>query len=88
MNQQADNTLVLFVNQYKQTENQPDYKGKATVDGKEYKVAGWRKKGKNTGTDYLSVKLTPEIELEIPEPPKPQPKPFTAKRDDDDDIPF
>lgn len=86
MNQQNDNTLVLFVNEYKQTENQPDYKGKATVDGKEYKCAAWKQVGKNTGKAYLSVRLTPEIEIEIPESkPKPAPRPKAA---DEDDIPF
>lgn len=84
MNQQNDNTLVLFVNEYKQTENQPDYKGKATVDGKEYKCAAWKQVGRQTGKTYLSVKLTPEIELDMPEVKKPKSQPHP----DDDEIPF
>lgn len=81
-----DNTLVLFVNEYKAPgSNQPDYKGKATVGGAEFKCAGWKKEGKNTGNTYLSVKLTPvEEEAEQPTPaPSPRPKPKS-----NDDIPF
>lgn len=85
---QPDNTLVLFVNEYKQTENQPDYKGQATVDGQKYKCAGWKKVGKVNGKAYLSVKLTAEVEEQAwsaPAAPKPTPKPRQAE---DDDIPF
>lgn len=80
-----DNTLVLFVNDNKTQEKQPDYRGKATVGGVEYKCAGWKQIGKNTGTVYLSVKLE-EVQDEQSAPlPPPKPKPRPA---DEDEIPF
>lgn len=80
-----DNTLVLFVNEYKEPgSKQPDYKGKATVGGIDYKCAGWKKSGKNTGSTYLSVKLEPTEAIAVtPAPPRtPKPKPS------EDDVPF
>ena len=44
-------SINLFKNDYKQTDNQPDYKGKAK-DGST--VAGWLKKDKN-GASYISL---------------------------------
>lgn len=80
-----DNTLVLFVNDNKTQEKQPDYRGKATVGGVEYKCAGWKQTGRNTGTVYLSVKLEEVQDEPIAQlpPPKPKPKSF-----DDEEIPF
>lgn len=82
-----DNTLVLFVNDYKAPgSNQPDYKGKATVGGVEFKCSGWKKEGKNTGSVYLSVKLTPSVdEVAAPVAPSITPR---SKPKNDDDIPF
>jgi uncharacterized protein (DUF736 family) len=84
--QNNDNTLVLFPNEYKTTDKQPDYKGKATIDGKNYKCAGWKQTGRNTGKPYLSVKFTPDEEAAFaaaaPAVPKRRP------RNDDDEIPF
>lgn len=79
----ADNTLVLFVNEYKEKDTQPDYKGKATVNGIEYKCAGWKKIGGKTNAVYLSVKLTPAEEEATRPVPAPKPKPTF-----EDDIPF
>lgn len=84
-----DNTLVLFVNDYKAPgSNQPDYKGKATVGGVEFKCSGWKKEGKNTGSVYLSVKLTPSVGDEVgvaTAAPATTPR---SKPKNNDDIPF
>lgn len=83
-----DNTLVLFVNEYKEKDTQPDYKGKGTVNGTEYKAAGWKKVGGKTNATYISIKLTPveeEAFMTAPVQTAPKPKPRMAS---EDDIPF
>jgi len=51
-----DNSGALFKNDRKEKENQPDYKGRAEVNGEEYWLAAWLKtsdKGK-----YMSIAFT------------------------------
>ena len=56
-----DNTNrgVLFVNNRKENENQPDYTGNINVDGVEYWLSGWKKKSKS-GSSFLSVSVNPK----------------------------
>jgi len=61
-----DNSGVLFRNQYKEHDNQPDYRGKSTVDGAAYKIAAWVKTPKKGGDAFLSLAFTPD-ENETPE---------------------
>ena len=88
-NQQYDDELrgVLFRSQ-KKADNHPDMHGFVTINGVEYKLAGWsRTSGK--GTKYLSLKVTP---------PEDQQQAFQAQQqpqrqavpvpDDDDPLPF
>ena len=46
----------VFVNDRKQSDNQPDRKGKAMIDGKMYWVSGWIKQGNNG--PWLSLAFT------------------------------
>lgn len=81
-----DNTLVLFVNENKvEGSKQPDYKGKATVEGKEYKCAGWKKIGKTSGKPYLSVVFEDADAFKAEAAPAPRAKTASAGSDD---IPF
>ena len=49
---------TLFVNSYKEKENQPDYRGSVTtLDGKVFELAGWNGKTK-AGDPKISVKLS------------------------------
>jgi len=50
-----NNSGVLFTNQ-KKADNQPDWKGKVNVNGKDMEVAGWVKEGKNGKYISLSFK--------------------------------
>lgn len=50
------NTGVLFKNE-KQSEKQPDYRGKIDIGGKEYNLAGWVRKSQRTGETFLSLKI-------------------------------
>ena len=50
-----DNTGALFSNaENKKTEKHPDYKGKATVNGKEMNISAWLNTSK-AGKKYLSL---------------------------------
>jgi uncharacterized protein (DUF736 family) len=49
-----NNSGVAFKNDKKTTEKQPDYKGKAVVDGVEKEIAIWVRESK-TGTKYFSL---------------------------------
>lgn len=55
--QQKDLTGVLFFNAYKDKDTQPNFKGKITIDGKEYGLSAWERKDKN-GNNYYSLQAT------------------------------
>ena len=55
--EQKDNSLNLFVNKFKKDgSREPDFTGDALVDGKEWKVSGWKNKDKN-GNTYLGIQF-------------------------------
>ncbi len=49
----------LFVNDRKETEAQPDYRGNVRVGGVLYRVSGWRREGQS-GKAWLSLRLQPD----------------------------
>lgn len=55
-----DNTNrgVLFSNDRKQNDKQPDYRGTLDVNGVQHQLSGWIKTSKK-GTKFLSLQLTP-----------------------------
>jgi uncharacterized protein (DUF736 family) len=57
--QRKDNDGVLFKNEDKQTDTQPDYKGSAMVDGHDYWLSSWVNESKS-GKKYMSLKLSPK----------------------------
>jgi uncharacterized protein (DUF736 family) len=52
-----DNSGALFKNDKKESDNHPDYKGSAMIDGTEYWVSSWINESKN-GQKYMSLKYT------------------------------
>ena len=64
--EQKDNSGVLFPNNKKEKETQPDITGKAMVNGVEVQISGWKKKSKN-GNEYISLSFG---------------KPFSQKKED------
>lgn len=74
-----NNSGVLFVNDRKQSDRHPDYKGSAEVDGVEYWVSGWKKQSRNGGV-FLSLSFQPK-EAAAKAAPAPA-------NDDDKDLPF
>lgn len=79
--QQKDNSGVLFKNDKRESDNHPNYKGSAMVDGSEYWLSAWVNKSKN-GQMYMSVSLTPRDNQQQQSQPSPQQGSF------DDDIQF
>lgn len=77
-----DNTFSLFENDKKGNDKAPDWRGKGMVNGKEVRVAVWKRKSAS-GVEYLSGS--------IEEPFKPATEPAheePAKEAVTDEIPF
>ena len=79
MENRRDNSGVLFVNDKKDNEKAPNYKGNIMVDGQEYWLSAWVKEGK-TGK-FLGLAVSPRDA----QPPTSKPVP---KNLDDSDFPF
>ena len=80
--EQKNNTGAIFKNNYKKTDSQPDYKGKAVIDGVEKEVALWLNESKN-GVKYFSAAFSKPYQAEVAaggdEP---------IKKTSSDDLPF
>lgn len=59
-----DNNLtgVLFKNDRKEKETQPDYKGSSEIAGVEYWLSAWIKTGKN-GNKFMSLAYTAKDQI-------------------------
>lgn len=58
MPKKFDNSFVLFINDRKEPgSNQPDRRGKLTVNGEEYDLSGWIKTNER-GETYLSGRVS------------------------------
>jgi len=62
--EQKNNTGAIFKNNYKKTDSQPDYKGKAVIDGVEKEVALWLNESKN-GVKYFSAAFSKPYQAEV-----------------------
>ena len=82
--EQKNNTGAIFKNDYKKTEQHPDYKGKAMIDNKAKDVAVWLNESKN-GTKYLSLKFSEPYQAEAEAPKQDMPQDLPNKLDD---LPF
>lgn len=82
-----NNRGILFRNFRKQQPKHPDLVGEATLDGRKFKVAAWKKTGKRG--DFYSMAFT----LDQPPEPQQQAEPLPAPQPSDapptdNDIPF
>jgi uncharacterized protein (DUF736 family) len=50
-----DNRGVLFRNESKNKESQPDYTGKAQIDGQTKRLAAWIRESKDGSKTFLSI---------------------------------
>lgn len=79
------NTFSAFINDKKGNEKKPDWTGKINIDGKEKRIAIWKRKSAS-GVEYLSGTIEePFKPAEQPaEPEKAEPQPEAVG----DEIPF
>lgn len=59
-----DNSGTLSRNAKKEKDNHPDYKGKATIGGVDYWVAGWAKTGQD-GSKFMSLAFTVKDQVKV-----------------------
>lgn len=78
MYQPKDDSGSLFKNDKKESENHPDYKGNALIDGIEYWVSSWINTSKD-GKKYMSLKFNAKDESKVSK---------QIKEEMSDDIPF
>lgn len=57
------NSGVAFFNLEKSKETHPDFRGNATIDGKDYSVGVWLSKAKSDGKMYYYFSFTEKEEL-------------------------
>lgn len=61
-----DNRGVLFANEKKNKESQPDYTGKAQIEGKTKRLAAWVRESKDGSRTFLSIAFEDLEEQEAP----------------------
>lgn len=76
LNIDRENSGLLFKNERKEKENQPDYRGQANLNGQQLKISAWIKQGKKG--KFMSLSFGPLEDQQ----PKEEVEEF------DDDIPF
>lgn len=76
-----NNTGAIFKNDKKTNENQPDYKGKVNVNGKEMEVALWLKTSAK-GMKFFSCSFSEPYVAAVPL------QRFPATDEQEDDLPF
>jgi len=79
-----ENKGVLFKNDRKEKETQPDYTGKITLGGKEKRLAAWLKDGQRG--KFMSLQVS-DFQEQAQSAPQAQPQPV-LNDDFSDDIPF
>jgi hypothetical protein len=79
----------LFVNDRKETEQQPDYTGNVRIGGVLYRLAAWSRTGAS-GTPYLSISANPDRPRDSAEPSAAEASrvPPAQAQEFGDDIPF
>ena len=82
--EQRDNSGALFKNDRKESDQHPDYTGRAMIEGVEYWLSAWIKQSGDR-PKFMSISFKPKEAK--PEKPTRQAQPSRAA-DFDDEIPF
>jgi uncharacterized protein (DUF736 family) len=88
--EQKNNSGTIFRNNYKSKDTHPDWRGKVTIDGKEWEISLWSKNGEKAGEYFSAAFGEPYVKSEIQSAPEPK-KEFKSKPisdEFDDDLPF
>ena len=85
--QHKPNSGSLFKNDKKETQNHPDYKGSALIDGVEYWINSWINESK-TGNKYMGLSLQKKDEAHNQGVQNASNAAQPPVDDFDDDIPF
>jgi len=84
------NTGILARNERKEKDTHPDLQGSINVDGKEYWLSAWSKRGKSgklEGKPFFSLSVKPKEDRQESRKPA-QSKAPPADSFDDSDLPF
>ena len=87
--EQKNNSGAIFKNENKTAENQPDYRGKMTVDGTQWEISLWVRESA-AGNKYFSA----AIKEPYVKPTEPAQAPVSTSKkiqdatEADDDLPF
>ena len=80
MPEQYDNSGVLFVNDRKEKDSQPDYTGNIVMGGVKKRLAGWKKTSKSDPSmTFLSISVS-DFQEQKEEPEQ--------QKSDQNDLPF
>lgn len=86
-----DNTNrgVLFRNDNKTEDRDPDYRGNINVSGQEFWLDAWINTAKTSGKKFMALRLKPKMAREHQGAPDNPPARQAPQREElDDDIPF
>jgi hypothetical protein len=61
--ERKDMSASLFINGYKESDNQPDMRGEALVGNEKYKISAWEKQT-SKGDLYYSISFQSQAEFE------------------------
>jgi len=62
--EQKPNSGAIFKNDRKTADNQPDYRGKINVDGKNWEISLWVKEGSQAGKYFSAAIKEPYVKPE------------------------
>ena len=87
--EQKNNSGAIFKNDKKTADNQPDYRGKINVDGKEWEISLWVKEGQKAGKYFSAAIKEPWVApSETPQLQSTSDKIKAETNDFDDGLPF
>ena len=87
--EQKNNSGAIFKNNKKTADNQPDYRGKINVDGKEWEISLWVREGQQAGKFFSAAIKEPWVApTETPHLQSTSDKIKADTNDFDDGLPF